>query len=561
MSVQLHPDIGNIDKKSLCYSIYSRLYLNFFNAQQRKDEEHPYGIEEGDETSIRLKNTAYGFASAIAGTAGGEGGGEEGGLLLDYLKKSGGDMSGILRANYGFEAGAGNTRIIETYADETEDSESVVTQREYGIRLSGKLKIGGDALYIGGKNLLRYDAETGMASLDAFRFSITADTVTASGEWTFGNKTTGVFITPTLLQVAGNDVYHKGNANQPDADWQMRDGTVHGMLAVKGNAEISGRLSALQGVSLGDKGKILLSFGEEDVLLSGNLAFSEGNGIRIGGKRVLVRQSEERIQLGSLGGDLLLGSDDTPKIRLFSGLSDIDGDCLILSPYGKACFPGGLSLRHDYGEALLSTYRQDADDEGIIIHKHLRFHSFEGLLLAGDSTSLSLSSSVEYVEDGITTRTPHTTRFSHTASTSRYAPTDRKSESFRIDTDAGFITAGVPLEAAGHVGIDGSATRLCDGILYFTEELRLQAVTDGIKHYGNDYFTGAVSSESFSSGLSGSGWAIRTSPVTGLVTATFDEVVARHKLRAYEFEVVKLSATNGALWVSDHCSGDSVEKL
>lgn len=49
MSVQLHPDIETLDKESLCYSIYAQLYHNFFNAQQKKDDEHPYGIEEGDE--------------------------------------------------------------------------------------------------------------------------------------------------------------------------------------------------------------------------------------------------------------------------------------------------------------------------------------------------------------------------------------------------------------------------------------------------------------------------------------------------------------------------------
>lgn len=56
MSVQLHPDIETLDKESLCYSIYAQLYHNFFNAQQKKDDEHPYGIEEGDETSLRLSS-------------------------------------------------------------------------------------------------------------------------------------------------------------------------------------------------------------------------------------------------------------------------------------------------------------------------------------------------------------------------------------------------------------------------------------------------------------------------------------------------------------------------
>ena len=48
---------------------------------------------------------------------------------------------------------------------------------------------------------------------------------------------------------------------------------------------------------------------------------------------------------------------------------------------------------------------------------------------------------------------------------------------------------------------------------------------------------------------------------TGGVSATFDEVVARRKFRAYEFEVEKTSVTNGSFWISDSCSGDTVEKL
>lgn len=82
--------------------------------------------------------------------------------------------------------------------------------------------------------------------------------------------------------------------------------------------------------------------------MSGNLSFVEGCGIRIDGKDVLVREIENRIRLGSIGGDLLLGSDDTPKIRLFSGLSDIDGDCQLVSPY--------LRRQPFYGFALLGVF-------------------------------------------------------------------------------------------------------------------------------------------------------------------------------------------------------------
>ena len=121
MSVVLLSDISELDPDSLCYSIYSELYHKFFNAQDKKNDENLYGIEEGGDTSVCLRNTAYNFASAIAGAVAGEGTEGGGGVLLDYLKKTGGDMRGVPRANYGFEAGAGNTRLLETYEEVAED--------------------------------------------------------------------------------------------------------------------------------------------------------------------------------------------------------------------------------------------------------------------------------------------------------------------------------------------------------------------------------------------------------------------------------------------------------
>lgn len=147
MSVILLPDIQELDPNSLCYSIYSELYHNFFNAQDKKSEDNPYGIEEGDDTSVRLRNTAYNFASAIAGAVAGEGGEGGGGILLDYLKKTGGNMTGVLRANYGFEAGMGNTRLLWAYEEIAEDGVTPV----YGLQVSGDIHIGGSNLYLGGR--------------------------------------------------------------------------------------------------------------------------------------------------------------------------------------------------------------------------------------------------------------------------------------------------------------------------------------------------------------------------------------------------------------------------
>mgnify|MGYP003623876032 FL=1 len=70
-----------------------------------------------------------------------------------------------------------------------------------------------------------------------------------------------------------------------------------------------------------------------------------------------------------------------------------------------------------------------------------------------------------------------------------------------------------------------------------------------------------VSSEFFSSGFAGSGWAIHRNKTTGNTTVTIDELTVRKRMRVYELEVQKTSATNGALWISDSFSGDVVEKV
>jgi hypothetical protein len=135
------------------------------------------------------------------------------------------------------------------------------------------------------------------------------------------------------------------------------------------------------------------------------------------------------------------------------------------------------------------------------------------------------------------------------------------SDSLSVETEADFILLNKPLESKGHIGIDNSFTRLVAGCLFLTEGQYLLSGADGIKHYGNAYFLENIASELFSSGFAGSGWAIQKSQTTGNVSATFDELTVRKKMRIYELEIQKLSATNGALWISDSCCGDSVEKL
>ena len=553
MSIELHPDINGLDPHSLCYSIYSQLYQNFFNAQDRKDDDHPFGVEEGDATSIRLKNSAYSFASAIAGGVNGEGSGENGGVLLEYLKKSGGDMIGKLRANYDFEAGLENRRILSLFKDEQ-------TTR-FGLRVDGDLQIDGNGFYLGGKTVLSYNPLSDTSMLQSTNLIFGNSSVISEGEIIIGTKDKGVYLSPNMLLINGHDVYHSGNANLKSMDWKMKDAVVSGNLQVTGTTLLSGLFRALHGVELGIDGNVCMAVTTKAISLTGYLSFGSGYGIKMADIPVFVRTNEKDIQLGATGGDLLLGNNHTEKIRLFAGIADIDGDNLLLSRYGGAYFPGSLVVRHNYGSDLLSSYRTDDADEGMVIHKRLRFGDATKSFMEAGGNGIVLASSLSFTTAEQHEVNNYRTEFGHRESTSLYRPLNRNSASIYIRTDADFICTEQPLEAKGHLGIDGSFTRVADGLLFFSNENYLLAATGGIRHYGNSLFLGDISSEHFSSGFAGSGWSVRRNRTTGNITATFDELTIRKKMRIYELEVQKNNVTNGALWISDSCSGDIVEKL
>lgn len=543
--IELLPDIEALDKDSLCYSIYSQLYHNFFNAQDSGT------VTEGDQTSIRLHNTAYNFASAIASGVTGEGGGE---ILLDYLKKTGGDMTGILRANNGFEAGVDNSRVLQVY------NEGNTT----GVRVSGEFRVGGGSFYLSDKQVLRYDKANDRVTIDGANISMGSATVYSGGKFVVGeSEESGVSVSASGVLVKGNPVYHRTNANLATVDWKMQNGHVSGNLEVAGVTTMGGRFTAEHGLSLGDEGKSLLSIHQDNINISGFLSFNKGYGVRIDGIPVFVRSGEKDIQIGAVGGDLLLGSEHTNRIRLLTGIADVDGDNLLITKYGGAYFPDSLTVRHNYGDTLLSSYRVDSLDEGMIIHRKLRFGNRLGAYLSGSTQGFLLSAQVEHITSDPSNRefVTYQTEICYNPSNSVYKPLNRFSDTLYINTDSDFVCFDKSVESKGHIGIDGSYTRLSNGKLFFSNEIYLSSGTDGIKHSGNAYFLNNISSERFSSGLAGSGWGVLHNPTTGHVTATFDEITIRKKMRIYELEVQKNSVTNGSLWVSDSCQGDTVLQL
>jgi len=562
MNTSLNPGIGGLESGSLAYNIYKHLYINFFNAQDKKDADHPWGITEGDDTSIRLYNLAYNFAEAIAYGMNGDGSDSSSGILLDYLKRSGGIMTGSLTANYGFEAGIANTKVLEVFKEDITGDNDVIISSSYGVKIHGNLNTAG-AIFLNNEKLIAYDNTSKTAYITSPSIDFSDSRLFSKGSILFGSsRKSGVYVSPDHLQVNANNVYHEGNANKATVDWLMYNASVEGNLFVENVTQLNGLLHACNGIELGIGNEVILDIKNDGcVNINNHLSFASGYGIKIEGIPVLVRANANDIQLGAVGGDLILGNNFTDKIKLYAGISDIDGQYLMLSKYGAAYFPYSLSVRHNYGDILLSSYRVDGNDEGTIIHKRLRFDDSKGSYLSGKPDGLAFCSSIIRYKDTDSYVFNHETNFSYGASESYYRTLDRLSNSLFINTDADFITYRKPLEAEGHIGINNSSTRLTTKGLFFSNEKYLLSATDGIKHYGNAYFLNSLSSEFFSSGFAGSGWAIMYNRTTGNIVATFDELTIRKKMRIYELEVQKTSAINGSLWISDNCSGDTVEKL
>lgn len=546
MSVILLPEISELDQNSLCYAIYSQLYQNFFNAQDKKTPENPNGIVEGDSVSIRLKNTAYNFADAISTSVGG-GSGDTGGVLLNYIKKTGGDMTGLFRSNNGFEAGIDNASVIQVYKNES----------DIGVSINGNLKLGGDSLFLNNKRVISYSSESLATTIDGDTLLIVSPVIKASGELVFGdNRETGVLISPTLLKIGGHNVYHEGNSNLDTVNWKALDMSVSGSLSVINSATFSGGISSLYGATLGYGGEQVLSITNKQAFLSGFLSFGAGYGIKIDNKPVFIKSGENNIQIGSVGGSLFLGNESTADIKLFSDLKDIDGDVTLITKYGGAYFPDSFRVAHKYGADLMAT-----SSNGMVMYGKILLNSANGPSIYGSGDSVGMSLIATRNVGGVDVKSTQQTIFKLQPSTSLYKPQNRDSDTVNVTTTADIFLFDKPIESKVSIGIDNSLTRLTNNALFFTNESYLQHSNGGIKISGNTSFMGSLSSTEFASGFAGYGWNISKSQITGNHVATFDELVIRKKMRVYELEVQKNNITNGALWVSDYCAGDTVIRL
>lgn len=532
MSVILNPDIGQITPDSPLEKIYKQLYQAFFDAQDKKSKDNPFGIEEGDETSIRLKNTAYTFAFAIA-TSGGSG---EGGYVdLNYLKLSGGSMTGALNAHNGFSAGAGNSEIVR------------LTQKEISGVLSGvmsvigKIEIESDGLLIDGVNVLSYNEGA---------LQLNGQTVNIATHLVVGGAKDGLSVSSKTFKYKDLDVYHAGNSNGKAHNWAMKDAKVYGSLGVDGVVTLSGKTNMLADVSV--------KHGEDTVLSVVKGVVKVSSILNIASEIVFDNKSAIQIKGGDItilseNGRLNLGGENTKSVCLGAGLFDHDGANVLINKFGTATFKNGFSASHDYSEPLIRTYRNSNEDEGVIFSKNIVLGVAHKIIVNGSDNVITITSKID--------KQSVQTSICPIVSESYHAPKDKVTYATSIGGSSSIFQFELPIEVKDYIGISKSSTRLTKNSLFFKDNSQLISVADGIKHYGNSYLLGSVSSEQFASGFSGYGWAILNNKTTGSYNATFDELTIRKKMRVYELEVQKISATNGSLWVSDACSGDTVQKL
>lgn len=535
MSVVLNPAIPTLDTQSILYAIYQQLYIAFFKSQDPKSATNPNGIVEGDQSSIRLKNTAYTFALAMcdAADAGGGGGGEGD---ITYLKKSGDDMSGKLSTLYGLEAGTNNSSVFNI-------TEKTINDVVYGVlSVSGKLEIDSDDLIIDGVNVLSFN--NGVLSLNG-------DTISISKTLIVGTASTGLVASSSIFQYKGKNIFHAGNSNLSTVDWIMKDATIAGMLSVAGDTILKGAITTEGVVSLKNAGVEVLGISNKAVNINGWLTLT--NGIKINALPV-ISLSTTNIILGAVGGSLILGNENTQKIVLSSTLYDYNSSHTIIDKYGSATLQNGLQVKHDFGSVVLQSYRTSSTDEGIIFPKRIRLGAQDGMFISGSGAKMSLSIPVS-------SSLIYASSISVGDSVSVYKPLNQTTHTLFFDTETDFFAFKKPVESKDYIGISGYSTRLTNNTLFFKSNSQLISVAEGIKHYGNAYFLGSISSETFASGFAGYGMAILYNETTGNYSATFDELTIRKKMRVYELEVQKISATNGSLWVSDSCSGDTVQKL
>jgi hypothetical protein len=599
----LNPGIANLSQDSAIYDLYTRYYNNMVAANDVDTPSFdplPSEIEaNGDLTQeyydrvnaglasyseIQMRNAAYNSAVAVFSSLGGGSGGGSG-STSGFLARAGDSMLGLLQARYGFEAGFDNVKIFDTTI-----VDNVNTAHVYGTlivdsdaEVTGKIVVGDDGIYFGNDQTLYKDDSTGDIVLAGTNIVLDG-AVESTGSITVGDVVVG----QSSITNNGHVYYHAGNANNQYVDWASDDMEVFGDLTVHGDQSFGGMLSALNGFELGADNTVMF----QSVVVESNGVITDkwlnlksmidlegGAGLSYNGHPILKayrdanNNNEYRVDFGAPGMNMYLGASDgnmlTTKVFLASDIWNYANTFRIVSRFGDGNFPNSLSAGcATSGPTVLQTYFGSQSDCGVVFQKLIRLNSVNGpsLSIGASEYEAKIDLPYQHVVNDMNTLERLPIVFSFEPTTSLFA--DRSlswSASLGIDLDdenAEFFSFRKPVEAE-FFSIIGEQykTKLGENVLFFDDGVFLEGIVGGIYHSGNGTFSGSISSPTFASGFAGYGWAVKPDQLYGGYEATFDSLVVRKKMRVYELEVQKISATNGSLWVSDSCSGDTVTEI
>nr|DAP53483.1 MAG TPA: hypothetical protein [Caudoviricetes sp.] len=551
----------DLDKESSLYILYKRLYQGMVSANEvdSPDFSDPPLTEDGEidteainETmkeyaTILMKNSAYMWSDSIVSVLGeGIGGG--------------GSTTDKFDALFGFKAGYDGRAIFETTHY---DSQPVAY-------IYGRLDISKEGISLKDRGIIYHADEMLNFSYDKMNF---IGDIYANGDLYFDSlkiNKDGIFFDD-------KEFYHSGNSNTKDFDWSMKNASIYGNMTVEGKVILKDELNALNGFKLGVKGeKLLYSNITEDeeisILLASDLSLLAGYGIRVGDTYVIKARNgtNDIISFCAPGKTINLGDSvndaATLAIALQTGIKNHNSAYTIISKDGDGYFPN--SFRAGCGNAapdVLWTYYKSGSDCGFIALKKIRLGDANGPALYADDVNQRAVLMMPYIhiEGELPVSEYIESKIYYAQTTSLFKDQSQSwSASLNFDTGAEFFTFNKPVESDGFSIIsERYKTRLIENALFFDDNIFLEGITDGIRYSGNSYFSGTLSSFNFSSGFLGHGWLIGEDRLYGGIQAVFDSITVRKKMRVYEMEVQKSYTTNGALWVSDSCSGDLVEEI
>lgn len=596
------------------YDLYSRLYQGMKDANKAdmaidfphvKDEEGNDVLDaNGDPlidaeqvkdmmasaSDIQMKNAAYMLANSITTSLGNNTDSEGNFVGAGAVARSGDSMTGNLSALYGFSAGTGNHEIFKVSKEQNGDDvryyayfpEEVDIDKN--LNLTGDLKLSNSSGIYFGTNKLVYLDGSGNLNLGSDKVVITgslelSDGATLSlGDYEFLNDS---------IYLGDNKFYHSGNANLSTVDWDMNDAYVYGDLDVDGVAEFRSGVYAYNGFTLGITKTITPEEGDpyeefcsflvsdatnERMQLNVDLNMTNGSSIQFNGQSIVAVRTTDNGIVSFSAPDMVMNLGDsyndtkTKYISLQTEIRDYTHLNQIISQYGDGKFMNSLQAGSSLGgDTVLQTYYLSADDQGVEFKHGVRLgvNSRSPRLYGGTDRELFMSLVYGYMNDDTQEFATFGNKWYLAETTSPFRNLSlSNSATLHLDTDAEFIAFDKNVEAEGFcIQSELYKTRLSENTLFFNDNVFLEGINGGIRYSGNAQFDNNLSSETFSSGFAGSGWAIQTDEQFGGIGATFDTLTIRKKFKTYELEVQKLSVTNGSLWVSDSCSGDTVVEV